>query len=157
VVVTVARELAADATDRVAERQGRRREIEQPNPEVAPVGGPAEDPDHAADHAAVPDQPRAREEISEQVVLDLVVVLEDEVDARADQAADQSAEAQLVCPVDRSAELVEATPDQRSGRQERDRKGDPERLQGDRTEVDLGVHAASSLDPNASGGWSRLE
>ena len=90
--------------------------------------------------AAEPDQPGAGEDVAEQVVGDLVVVLEDEVEPGADQAAEQGREGHLVGPVHRLAELAEALPDQRPGREEGEREADPEGLQGERAELDLGLH-----------------
>ena len=49
-------------------------------------------------------------------------------------------EDQLVGPVDRLAELLQPLRDQQARADEPEREHDPERLQGDRAEVDLGLH-----------------
>ena len=108
-VVAVAGELAADAADRVAERQrrrargraGRGRGSRATRPRAkTPIAPPIAPPYQT--------RPEPREEVAEQVVLDVVVVLDDEVEARADEPADQRREAHLVGPVDRLAELARA-------------------------------------------------
>ncbi len=88
-VVAVARELAADAPDRVAQGQRGRREVEQGGAEVAAPPRPEEDAEGAADQPPEPDQPRAREDVAQQVVGGLVPVLDDPVEPGADQAAGQ--------------------------------------------------------------------
>ena len=126
--------------DRVADRERRGAEVEQGQVEHPPPPGPEQDADRAADRAAVPDQPRAREEVAEQVVGDLVVVLDEVVEPGADDPADEGGEDHLVGPVGRLAELLQALADQRSGGDEPEREHDPEGLQGERADVDLGLH-----------------
>ena len=78
-------------------------------------------------------------------MLDVAVVLDDEVEARADEPADQRREDHLVGPVDRLAELAEPPADQRARGDEREREADPEGLEGERAEVDLGLHRECRL------------
>ena len=75
-------------------------------------------------------------------MLDLAVVLDDVVDARADEPADQRRERHLVGVVGRLAELAQAAIEDRAGGDEPAREHDPERLQGDAEDVDLGLHGA---------------
>ena len=65
------------------------------------------------------------------------------VDARADQPAEERREDDLVRPVDRLAELLEAPRDHRARRDEAEGEHDPERLERQRAEVDLGLHRRS--------------
>jgi hypothetical protein len=94
---------------------------------------------------APPYQTRPGEDVAQEIALDVVVVLEDEVEARPDQSAEQGGEAHLVGPVDRLAELVQPSPDQGAGADEGERKADPEGLQRERADVDLGEHREERL------------
>ena len=120
-------------------------EVEQGEVEVLAPPGPEEDPDRATDRAAVPDQSRTGEEVAEQVVLDVAVVLEDEIEPGADQAAEQGGEADLVGPVDRLAELIEPPPEQRAGGEKGEGEADPEGLESQGADVDLGQHRDGRL------------
>ena len=98
--------------------------------------------DRAADRAAVEDQARAREQRAEQVVAGLVPVLDDPPQPRADDAADDRGEDELVGPVDRLADLLQVARGQRPADDEGDAEHQPEGLQGQAEEVQLGLHVS---------------
>ncbi len=136
-VVAVAGELAADAADRVPDRQPGRRHVEERQVEQPAPACPQQHPDRAADATAEPDQARAGEEVGEPVV---GWVLDDEVDLGADDAADQPGEDHLVGPIDRLVELPKALADENARGDEPEREHDPEGLQGDGAYFDFRLH-----------------
>src|SRR5207237_5460248 len=93
----------------------------------------------APERPAVPDESRAREQVAEEVILDGAPVLDHVVAARAHDPADEPREDELVGPVRRLAELLEAPPADRGRPQAAEREHDPEGLAGQRAEVDLGL------------------
>ena len=101
---------------------------------------PQEDADGAAQRAAVPDEPAAREQVAEHVVGGGVPVLGQPPQAGADDPADQGDEDHLVRPVDGLAELLEAQAEQDPGRHEAEAHHQPEGLQGEAEDVELGLH-----------------
>ena len=108
---------------------------------------PGDHGEGASDSPAVPDQPRAGEEAAQQVVLDRVVVLHDVVQPRPDQAAGKRGEDHLVGPVHRALELAQPPRDDRAGGQEGQREHDPEGLDREAEDVDLGLHGRSARLP----------
>jgi hypothetical protein len=75
-------------------------------------------------------------------VLDLTVVLDHVVKARSDQPADQRREGHLVGEVGRLVQLAQAAIDDRSGGDEAAREDDPECLERQTEDVDVGLHYA---------------
>ena len=121
-VVAVAGELAADAADRVADRERDGRDVEHlQRQELAPPG-PQEHADGAAERAAVPDEAGAGEEAAEDVVLGVGPVLGDPPQPRADDPADERGEDHLVGPVDGLADLLQEL---RGGERRRPRSRGP--------------------------------
>ena len=143
-VVAIARELAAHAADGVSDRERHRRGVEQLPAEPTPPACPEDHAEGSTHETAEPDQPGPREDVAEQVVGDLVPVLDQEVHARADEASDQGGEHHLVRPVSRAPELTEAAVDDEARGQEAEREADAERLQLERTDVNLGLHGRES-------------
>jgi hypothetical protein len=70
-------------------------------------------------------------------------VLEGPVEPGADQPAEERGEDDLVGPLLRLAELAQPTGDDRAGGQEAEGEHQPERLDGQAEEVDLGLHRAA--------------
>src|SRR4051794_6103614 len=140
-VVTVARELATAAPDRIAKRQRDARQVGQLPSEPATPIRPEDGAERAPDQAAVPDQTGAAEQRSEEVVLDGVPVLDEVVDARTDQPADHHREDELPGPVDVLAELPEAATDDAGGDEKAQREADPEGLDRQRAEMYFRLHS----------------
>ena len=133
-VVAVARELAAEPPDRVADRERGRAHVEQPVVEEAAVPRVGHHRERAADRAAVEHEPGAGEQAAEVALLDDVPELRPRDPARA------GAEHHLVDPVDRQPELLQAPRDEHARGDEREREHQPEGLQLEAEDVDLGEH-----------------
>ena len=69
-------------------------------------------------------------------------MLDDVVEARADEPAHERGQRHPVGVVVRAAELLHAPGDHRAGHEERRGEAQPERLEGDAEDVDLGLHGA---------------
>src|SRR5213076_2913117 len=117
-----------------------RREVEQRHAEEVAPPGPQADRDRAAGNPAQPDQAGAGEEAAEQVAMSAVPVLDDVVEPRPDEPADERGEDDLVRPVGRLAELAEPPHGHGAAGDEAEREADSEALEGERADVDLGVH-----------------
>src|SRR5918911_144005 len=147
-VVPVARDLAADAPDRVAERERRsgdvdERELQEPSP-----ARPDQHRDRAAGETAVPDQPRPPEYVPDQAAVELAVILDQVVGARPDQAADHGGQHHLERPVGGLAELRQPPRRQGAPGHEVEGEEDAERLDRDTEDVDVGEHGG--LGPRAA-------
>ena len=101
-VVAVARELAAEPPDRVADRQRRRAHVEQPVVEEAAMARVHHHRQRTAECAAVEHEPGAGEQRAEVALLDHVPELGPRDPAHA------GAEHDLVDPVHRQAQLLQA-------------------------------------------------
>src|SRR6202030_4157460 len=139
-VVAVAGDLAADAADRIAQRQRRRAHVEHPQFECVAPAHPADHANRAADRAAIPDEASAGEHAPDEVVFDLREVFDQIVGARADDAADQRGEHDLIGPVDGLAELAKPASDDQATSEETQREREAERLDRYAQEVYLGLH-----------------
>ena len=140
-VVAVAGELAADAAERVADGERRRRHVEHLEPEEVAPPGPEQHGRRAAQRAAVPDEARPGEEAAEEVVLRLRPVLGDPPQPRAHEPADERREDHLVRPVDRLAQLPQVARREDARRHEPQAHHQAEGLQRDGTEIEFGLHA----------------
>ena len=152
-VVAVAGKLAADAADRVADRQRNRAQIEKPEAEHPTPPRPSDNADRAADRAAVPGQPGAREYAAEEIVPSRVEVVEDVVEPGPDEAAGKRGEGDLIGPIGGLLPLHQAPCDHGPGDDEAETEAEPEGLQRQRSDVDLWVHAkgAGALPPRSAG------
>jgi len=102
--------------------------------EEAAVAGVGHDRERAADRAAVEHESGAGEEAAE------VALLDDVPDLRPGDAARAGAEHDLVDPVDGQAELLQAAGREHARGDERERQHQPEGLELQTQDVDLGEH-----------------
>src|SRR5206468_182639 len=71
-------------------------------------------------------------------------------DARAHEPADESGEDDLVGPVARPPDLAQPAREHRATDEEGDPEADPERLERERADVDLGLHRNGRLPSGSS-------